>query len=76
VPCHPTANSPVISVLRLPDGRVLSGTQGAGIFVYDPASRKVLHLPPDPGNPQGLADGIIRQIVQDGSGRVWLLAGA
>ncbi|CAM2011104.1 ligand-binding sensor domain-containing protein [Acanthopleuribacter pedis] len=62
-----------ILCLALDSSNVLwIGTQDAGLFRFDPATRALMNFRHDPKDPHSLSHNLVRTILEDHDGRVWV----
>jgi ligand-binding sensor domain-containing protein/signal transduction histidine kinase/DNA-binding response OmpR family regulator len=68
----PTRTIDINSTMADRQGRVWCGTEGQGVLLYRPVTGDVRQFRHDADRPTSLADNVVRDIVEDGQGRIWL----
>ncbi|MEN9867930.1 MAG: hypothetical protein RL748_3520 [Pseudomonadota bacterium] len=69
---HSLAGNYVNALLAARDGRIWVGTLADGVSVFDPASERFEHLPYDVKRKDALAGKLIRDLVEDAQGAIWI----
>ncbi len=64
--------APITSILALPTGKILVGSDGDGLFVLDPATRTVTRHRHEQGKPATLSDDHITVLFEDKRHNVWV----
>lgn len=62
---------PVYTLLKVPDGNVMLGQDGAGIFVIDPLDSKVIERY-DETSPVSISANTVKDICRDSNGGLWV----
>lgn len=65
----------IICISSTRDGRILIGTQGAGLFVYDPAGSEWNVYRHDSTRTNSLASNTVADVAEDEDGTIWVAAG-
>jgi diguanylate cyclase (GGDEF)-like protein len=60
------------AVLPTRDGRLIVGTRGAGLRLFDVADRPILSFRHDPLKPESLSDDTVFSLSEDSSGQIWV----
>lgn len=55
--------------------KILMATQGAGLYVFDPAKALFLHIANNSADAYSLSNNLVTDILQDASGLVWITTG-
>jgi signal transduction histidine kinase/ligand-binding sensor domain-containing protein/ActR/RegA family two-component response regulator len=66
------AESQIWIIREMHDGRLLLGTVQNGLLLFDPVSAKMTVYASEKGNPRSLASSIIRAILEESPGIVWV----
>jgi len=59
-------------IFEADDRRLWLGTYNSGIFIYTPETGAFEHYKHTFGNPESLSNNLIRDIIQDRGGRIWI----
>jgi signal transduction histidine kinase/ligand-binding sensor domain-containing protein/CheY-like chemotaxis protein len=70
--CH----APVTSLRETTTGKICIGTINNGLYVYDPDTGNFENFLPKAKNDVSIAGKWVKQVVRDGKGNIWLLAGS
>jgi ligand-binding sensor domain-containing protein len=65
-------NNGVYALLEDKKGRIWIGTDGGGVNVYDPVSKKIKKYTQDDNNPATISDNSIQYLYEDKKGRIWI----
>ncbi len=63
---------PIRCILVDAQGRVWAGTEGEGLFIYDPVSGKSGIFTHDSMKDDSLASNVVRSLLEDSEGRIWI----
>lgn len=70
---HEVGQTKITEIYEAADGLLWLGTQGQGIFLFDPTSGSVVdHYRSEPGNPGSLGADLVNHIYQDRAGTIWV----
>ena len=70
---HRIGNTKITEIFADDNGILWLGTQGEGIFLFDPGSRQVVkRFHQQAGNPAGLSADLVNHIYEDRSGALWI----
>ncbi len=70
---HAIANTKITAIYEADDGMLWLGTQGEGVFLFDPLSGDVVQRHQnEPGNPDSLGANLVNHIYKDQSGTLWI----
>ena len=66
------APTDIICTMSDRQGRIWCGTEGLGVLVYRPATGSLTQYRHEAARPNSLADDVVRDIIEDAQGRIWL----
>ena len=68
--------APVTSLCETASGKICMGTKGKGLYVYNPVAGTFTNYLPKTENKTAVAGKWVRQLVRDGTDKLWLFAGS
>jgi len=71
-PIMPHISSHTFTIVEDHQKRIWLGTEGSGVYIYDPGTGQLTNHQFDPRSPESLSDNTVRYMMKDNHDRIWI----